>query len=292
MKTVLSQTIFANVATLPKEDATSDVIVPRLRILEPGDYPPDDIPVSDMDSNGWPQTGRNKALREMRRGFAFHIAGDQHLGSTVQYGIDDFGDAGYAFCVPAISNVWPRRWFPVQSGKNQLPGAPKYTGDFKDGFGNKITVHAVSNPYYTGKKPSRLYDRATGYGIVRFNKSSRDILVECWPRWVDPSSKNAKQYPGWPVRFNQEDNYKRKAHSWLPEVKLQGMQQTVIQVIEEKTDEIVYSLRISGDSFQPRVFKSGSYTIKIGDPDKNKWEVIKGIKSGPKDNSKVIEVQF
>jgi len=292
MKTVLSQTIFANVATLPREDAISDVIVPRLRILEPGGYPPDDIPVSDMDSNGWPQTGRNKALGEMRKGFAFHLAGDQHLGSTIQYGINNYGDAGYAFCVPAISNVWPRRWFPNKQGKNQKSAAPKYTGDFKDGFGNKITVHAVSNPYYTGKTPSRLYDRATGYGIVRFIKQSRDIVVECWPRWVDPSAKDAVQYPGWPVKFNQLDNYNREAVSWLPEVKIQGLQYAVIQVIDEKSDEIIYTLRLTDDSFHPKVFKKGMYTIMVGDPDKNKWEIVKGIKSGPKNNRQVIDLQF
>ena len=160
MKVVLSQTIFANVATLPEEEAYSDEIVPRLRILKEGEYPPDDIPVSDMDSNGWPQTGRNKALREMQRAFAFHIAGDQHLGSTIQYGIDDWHNAGFAFCVPAISNVWPRRWYPSLPGKNRKPEAPRYTGDYEDGFGNKITVYAVSNPMFTGLKPSRLYDRA------------------------------------------------------------------------------------------------------------------------------------
>ena len=34
---------------------------------------------ADFDANGWPQTGRNRALRAMRKAFAFHIAGDQHL---------------------------------------------------------------------------------------------------------------------------------------------------------------------------------------------------------------------
>ena len=32
---------------------------------------------ADCDSNGWPQSGRNRALREMRKGFALHLAGDQ-----------------------------------------------------------------------------------------------------------------------------------------------------------------------------------------------------------------------
>ena len=78
----------------------------------------------------------------MRKGFALHICGDQHLGSTVQYGIDGFRDAGYALCVPSVANVWPRRWFPPQPGRNHQEGKPRYTGEYRDGFGNRITVHA------------------------------------------------------------------------------------------------------------------------------------------------------
>ncbi|MQY78028.1 MAG: hypothetical protein GH151_02360 [Bacteroidetes bacterium] len=291
MKVVLSQTIFANVATLPKSEH-HDRIVPRLRILPEGEYPPDDRPVSDMDSNGWPQTGRNKALKAMRKAFALHIAGDQHLGSTIQYGVDDWYDAGFAFCVPAISNIWPRRWFPEEPGKNREPGPPKYTGDFIDGFGNKITVHAVSNPVFTGKKPSNLYDRATGYGIVRFNKTTRDITIECWPRFTDPADPGAGQYTGWPVKINQMENYNRKTVAYLPEIVVEGMVNPVIRVIEEATNEMVYTLRIKGNTFRPKVFSEATYTIKISDPDNDKEKVFKGVQSIPKESEEKFEVTF
>ena len=94
MKTVLSQTIWENLATLPKED-NSDAAVPKLRIMKKGEYPPDDVEVSDFDSDGWPQTGRRKAVEAIRKAFAMHIAGDQHLGSTTQYGVDAWRDASY-----------------------------------------------------------------------------------------------------------------------------------------------------------------------------------------------------
>ena len=67
---------------------------------------------ADMDSNGWPQTGRNKALAEIRRCFAVHIAGDQHLGTIFHHGIDDWEDACYSFCVPSIANLYLRWWDP------------------------------------------------------------------------------------------------------------------------------------------------------------------------------------
>lgn len=277
MKVVLSQTIFANVATLPEEEATSDAVVPKLRVLKRGEYPPNDIPVADMDSDGWPQIGRNNAIREMRRAFALHIAGDQHLGSTIQYGVDDWRDAGYAFCVPAISNIWPRRWFPKNPGRNRKPGAPKYTGDFLDGFGNHVTVYAVSNPVFTGEKPATLYDRATGYGIVRFNRTSRNIVIECWPRESDPTKPDAQEYPGWPIKIGQADNYGRKAFGYLPTIKIAGISNPVVQVIDEKSGESIYTLRIRGNSFMPKVFENGSYTVRVGKETGKNMKSIKGL---------------
>ncbi|MCK5000873.1 MAG: alkaline phosphatase D family protein [Anaerohalosphaera sp.] len=290
MKTVLSQTIFANLATLPK-DEMSDAAVPKLRILKSDEYPTDDMPVSDFDSNGWPQTGRNKALRAMRKGFAFHIAGDQHLGSTIQYGIDEYGDAGFAVCVPSVSNVWPRRWYPMVPGANPIEGEPRYTGDYEDGFGNKMTVHAVSNPVFTGLKPSMLYDRATGYGIVRFNKAKRDVTVEVWPRLADPKD-GYKQYAGWPVTVKQTDNFNAAAFGYLPTLKIKGMKDAVIQVINEADNEVVYTIRAEGNTFTPKVFADGRYTVKVGDPDTDKFIETKNLKPTKKPNEKDIEMRF
>jgi len=291
MKVALSQTIFANVATLPAGEY-HDQVVPKLRILNAGEYPPDDFPVADMDSDGWPQTGRNKAIKAIRKAFAFHLAGDQHLGSVIKYGVDNWNDAGYAFCVPAISNVWPRRWFPSEPGLNREESAPRYTGDFLDGFGNKITVLAVSNPVFTGKKPSNLYDRATGYGIVRINRNTRNITMECWPRFVDPAATDSKQYPGWPITVNQMDSYERNAVGWLPKLEVRNMQNPVVRVYSESDDRLVYALRISGSIFEPRVFKSGSYRIEVGDPDSGKQKIFTGIKSNKKPGMSTLDVRF
>ena len=292
MKVALSQTLFANVATLPR-GAKSGSIIPSLPILKADQYPADDQPVSDHDSNGWPQSGRNRALREMRRCFALHIAGDQHLGSTIQYGIDDWNDAAFALCVPSISNYWPRRWYPSAPGKNQQPGAPKYTGEFNDGFGNKMTVHAVGNPTQTGKQPAILYDRASGYGIVRFNRNTRAITIECWPRWSDPSQPDAVQYPGWPVNINQLDNYGRKAYGYLPKIQVAGMTDPIVQVIDQENGDVLYTLRIRGTSFQPWVFKDGIYRVHVGELGTDKVKVLRDLRPGKMaEGGGIVEIEL
>jgi phosphodiesterase/alkaline phosphatase D-like protein len=292
MKVLLSQTLFADVATLPKT-AANDRVVPTLKIFAPDEYPDDDRPIADADTGGWPQTGRNKALREIRRGFALHICGDQHLGSTIQYGIDDWGDAGFALCVPTIGNCWPRRWFPSQPGGNHKVDMPRYTGDYKDSFGNLMTVYAVSNPIVSGHEPSDLHDRSPGYGIVRFDRNQRTITIEVWPRYADPTDpRTGSQYPGWPITINQADNYGRKAAGWLPMINVSGQTCPIVQVIDEESSEVVYTLRIKGTSFQPKVFKAGTYTVRIGEPGTEKMKTLSGLRPMPQEKCQTIEVNF
>ena len=99
-----------------------------------------------LDSNGWPQTGRNKAIDAMRRSFSVHIAGDQHLGTIFQHGIENCDDSVFSFCVPSIANLYLRWWSPLEPGANRLQGMPDYTGRHLDGFHNKVTCWAAANP--------------------------------------------------------------------------------------------------------------------------------------------------
>jgi len=284
MKIALSQTLFANIATLPAE-ASSGARIPNLPIPAPGVYPAGQKLAADMDSNGWPPSGRNRALAEIRRALALHVAGDQHLGSTVRYGIDEWGDAGYALCVPSISNFWPRRWYPPpEVGRNRAEGAPLYTGDFEDGFGNKMTVLAVANPTRSGIEPTEIHDRASGYGIVRLHRTTREIEIECWPRAVDPSDPDARPFPGWPILVHQVDQYARTPWGRLPTIEVQGISDPVVQVFDEESDELVYVLRIRGSTFSPRVFAPGRYRVRVGDPDLGRqgtWKTFDGLEAVP-----------
>lgn len=287
MKALLSQTNFATVATLPKH-AKTGAIIPKLYIPEIGEYIKGDKPTVDMDSNGWPSNKRDKAIEIIRKGFTFHIAGDQHLASFIQYGLDDFGDSGYAFAGPALNNIWPRRFWPSVDSTNHTYEKPAYTGNHIDGFGNKMTVKAVANPHNMHKEPKILHNRAVGYGIITFNKNDRTIQTECYRRFDNPLEKGA-QYPGWPQVVSQEENYARKAKGYLPQITIQGINNPVVQIFNETTNELVYAIRLNKDVFKAKVFDiSAKYTIKVGEPDTNTWQKKTGIKP----RGKVINFVF
>lgn len=264
MKAVLSQTIFAGGAHIHgKYDA-------RLH--------------ADMDSNGWPQSGRARALRELRRCFAFHLAGDQHLATVIHHGLNQWEDSGYSFCVPSIVNFYGRWWWPLeQPQRPDFENPLRFSGRFFDGFRNKVTMHAYANP-------TKANYNAAGYGIVRFNKSSREITMECWPRHVDVASGKAKQFDGWPITIKQEDNYARQPMAFLPTLKIAGASDPVVTVIDEGLEEVVYSLRIRGDSWRPKVFREASYTLKLEAAGETK--TITGIKSLPADDTSDLKIQF
>lgn len=263
MKSVLSQTIFAGGAHIHGK------IDGRL--------------VADLDSNGWPQSGRNRALREMRRSLAFHIAGDQHLATVIHHGVNSWEDSGYSFCVPSIVNYYGRWWHPLEKPLAHDATNPlEHTGRYRDGFGNKVTMYAYANPTKKNYK-------AAGYGLVRFNKPARQITMECWPRHVDVTQPEAKQHPGWPITIDQQDNYAREAIAWLPTLKVSGQTDPVVQVIDEATGEIVYTLRIRGDTWRPKVFRKGTYTLRIGEGDSVK--TITGVSATAEDDdSRTLKV--
>jgi len=276
MKMAMSQTIFANMATHHGGG------LQRLRC--------------DMDSNGWPQSARRRAIDALRRGFVFHLAGDQHLASLVHHGIDAHNDAIWSMCVPSIANFYPRAWKPEATGANRTPGMPPHLGEHVDGFENRVTVYAVTNPTQLtggsmGHKPAELHDKMPGYGIIRLNKVRRDLTVECWPRFADPTASDAKQYEGWPRTISQFDNYNRKPAAHLPCYRAEGIDNPVIRVTNEKTGELVYAVRSKNNWYHPRVFGQGTYTVEFGEPGRE-MKVFKGVTPdapGKKMTRKVVE---
>ena len=153
---------------------------------------------ADLDSNGWPQTGRNKALELIKKANAVHIAGDQHLATVIKQGIHEFGDGTWAFVVPAIVNDYYSRWWwpeDEKAGNNpNLNTSLPWTGDYLDGFNNKISMYAYVNPESNSK--------GGGYGLIRFNTESQETTFECWPRYVDVTQPDAQQFEGWPMTVN------------------------------------------------------------------------------------------
>ena len=267
LKVVLSQTIFCNLANYHGNNRQ--------------------FLIADLDSNGWPQSGRRRALEALRKAYAFHYAGDQHLPSIVHHGLDQHRDSGFSFCVPSIAAGYPRSWQPDVEGrpvKNRPAKNLPNTGDYTEGLGNKVTVHAIGNPAPMNRPgiENTLHDKSSGYGILRCDPSNQSYTMECWRLQFDArNSKPEDQFPGWPMTVSIDDQYGRKAVAHLHTLQFQGTNNPVVQIINESSGETIYTRRVLKNSFLPKVFDAkATYTIIAGNPDDGELKTLKSIKPG------------
>lgn len=192
MKVLLSQTVFAGVAT------------------HHGGY--NGYLRADLDCGSWPQGPRDKAINIMRPGMPLHINGDQHLTTLVQYGVDEQRDSCWSFCTPAISAGYPRWWRPDEVGIKH-ENRPKHgladTGEFIDSFGNKAYVYAVGNPVVGTKRNryEKAHQKGSGFGMVTVDTEAKTYHIEAFKFLVNATDGNENnQFPGWPVTIHQLEN--------------------------------------------------------------------------------------
>ena len=193
MKIVLSQNPLANLAT------------------HHGDA--DNYLIGDLDSGGWPQTPRNRAIDLIRPAKALHISGDQHLATLTQYGVENQRDSSWSYCTPAIATGYQRWWRPDDVGMDHTNrpehGRPQ-TGEYLDGFGNKVFVYAVGNPVPDDRQKhpyERAHMKASGFGFVTVDTEAKTYHIDAYKFNIDATDGNPEnQFPGWPVTIHMDEN--------------------------------------------------------------------------------------
>jgi len=278
MKVLLSQTMFANI---PTHHGSLDGFL-----------------AGDLDSGGWPQTQRNKIVDLLRKCYSFHISGDQHLPLFVQYGRDDFRDAGWAFCTPAITVGYQRRFFPDRLNipiQNRPAHNLENTGEYVGGMGHKNYIYSVGN-LSDDTRSSLRYERAqlasSGYGLITFDRESRDITCDAIRFLANVEKPEPEdQFPGWPVTINQYENGGTSVKGDPFVIRSEGLADPVVYIYDSETNDLLLSVRIKGSEISASVKGSGIYNLKIGSPETDQWKTISGIKADDF-NSEPLVVRF
>lgn len=225
----------------------------------------------DQDSNGWPKPGRDRAVNHLRKAFAPHLSGDQHLGLSLKHGLDEYNDAIYSFAAPSMLNIFPRIWDPLNQFDGRGDRDINPLGQYTDQHSNLLTVLAVANPntYYQTSEavdtPSK-NDLGIGYGIVRVNTRNRQYTFEAWPANVNPLDADAKPYENWPVTFDQTDNDGRVPEGFL-QPRIAAVLEPVVQVFKESNNMLEYARRYSTATVDLPVFdRTASYRVVLSNP--------------------------
>lgn len=254
--------------------------------------------IADLDGNGWPQSGRKRALSIMRAARAPHIAGDQHLSTMVQHGIEKHGDAVFSFTAPAVANAYARAYHPSYKGnyyKTTPPKPSEYLGNRLDGFKNKVTFLAVANPDtrpegpYTTKKLARMNQQVPGFGIVDFDTQAQTVTFHSLPRSEEVASKlKGGEYPGWPVTIKASQNDGRTPIGELARVQVKG-RNPVVRVWGP--DGILqWAHRMVSDSFTVHAYAQGKHKVEIGSGDESgKWHTFE---AEPAAQGRMMKIAF
>lgn len=168
---------------------------------------PQGHPLIDFDSNGFPSYARQVAVSLVKDCGALILSGDQHMASLIRHGVRDFDDGPLQFTGPAGAAGW-QRWFEPGALPNSRPNVAN-SGDFTDGFGNRMHVLAVAQPRITlaeyrrsiKGRSQRIMDRGLkreGFGMIIVDPAQGQVTMECWP-WNSADQPQDGQYAGWPV---------------------------------------------------------------------------------------------
>ncbi|MFO0883168.1 MAG: hypothetical protein U0894_03115 [Pirellulales bacterium] len=170
--------------------------------------------LADLDCSVQPQTQRDRAALRNSQGSPIHLCGDQHLAVVVKHGIREFGDGPYAFTSPALVNtIYGRWWHPLDEkllARIQFPDPLPWTGDFRDGLGNRISMMAYANPPNINQKSSEPMATASR-DFLRSDRHAGMLATVFQQRF-----RKKGQFPGWPMTVKMDDNDGRKPWGYLP----------------------------------------------------------------------------
>ena len=206
----------------------------------------------DMDANGWPKNGRDTALKVIRKSAALIVGGDQHFPSISQQGINDWKDAAYTLTVPALSNAYPRFF---------MPDSLDFYGNnnYKDGFGNKVSMLSYSNPVKKDSMPM-WYEGAPGFGFIVCDKAAKTYSM----RFMDFANPSTFEYE---QKIKVADNAYSSSPYKTKTIKVKAVNPLLI--LKDENGKVLYSLR--GNNLQLNVPAAGKYFIEvIGDKEKKK----------------------
>ena len=175
----------ANWAQRVSNQRKLSAVLSQSPLVNIGNY---DVTYGDMDSNGWPQSARNRALRALLPSHAVMISGDIHFGTLHQHGIKRWGDALWGFSLPAFASNQNRSWRPSVPAQGREISGVVGSGNHHDRFGNKLTVAGTAHGY-------------NGYGMILFDKEKRRITMELHTMDQDRKPSN-QRVPGWPLSID------------------------------------------------------------------------------------------
>ncbi len=81
----------------------------------------------------------------------------------------------------------------------------------------------------------------------------------------------------------------REAVAYLPKLSFKGISNPVVQVVNEAKGEELYTTRVQGKSYRPKVYAKGKYTVRVGEG-RPILKSVSGVQSVSADSKKKLTI--
>lgn len=163
-----------------------------------------------------------------------------------------------------------------------------------------VTLRFIAEPSGTGSYDIKLTAMETGSGKILKETDAKVSATDMTGNIALQSHFNngqeaLKDKPGFWEASGARLVYhpERCFGPWLPTLEITGTAlPPVVKITYEGTGELVYAIRIRGNSFRPKVFAKGVYKIEAGEPGTDKWKILENVSSVIENNTEKIKIEF
>jgi hypothetical protein len=153
-------------------------------------------------------------------------------------------------------------------------------------------VHKYIDSMADGKVEDVSSDKAGQDGCIGYvsvDAAQRGVTYNCVTVGKDGSIKNSS---GWPIHCMHSFWYDRNHIGYLAPVEVMGRKNAVVQVLDDNSGKLVYSVRSKGTVLLTRIFRVGHYTVVAGDPETGTQRRFSSQTQRSPDNVNALRVEF
>lgn len=116
------------------------------------------------------------------------------------------------------------------------------------------------------------------WGLIRIDPQAHTYTLSAFAL-PDSLSVEPEPLPDWPLVLHQRDQVGRAPVAWLPPLSVSTEHLPVVQVVQQATQQVVYTRRLSQRQIILPVYAPGRYRLRIWDPVGGHQQILSGIEA-------------
>ena len=201
--------------------------------------------------------------------------------------------AGVSLKLAFSARHWQPRSLPESASRGAEPqdlGWPRVIETLRQG----LALHVVAPQGAAELQPYRLHPSddanvaflspglppkdtpGVAWGQIRIDPQAHTYTLSAYAL---PDATPSEPSPDWPLVLHQRDQAGQAAAAWLPPLSVSAEHLPVVQVVQQATQQVVYTRRLSQRQIILPVYAPGRYRLRIWDPISGHQQILSGIEA-------------